>query len=168
MPDRTCIGCREVREQTRMLRFRRRADGRVVPVSGRDVAMTRGGSLGRSAYLCPRRGCLQQARKRRAFNRAFARAGSVDMNPKQDGPWTSLWAESEAELRREIDLLERTSRQRREHPRRRGLEELLIELSSQPESPASRLRDAGKKAAPEASVISENTTRAPKGGTRHG
>jgi predicted RNA-binding protein YlxR (DUF448 family) len=56
------------------LRFRRRSDGQVV------LSEARSGS-GRSAYVCPRRACLDQALARGSLQRSFARAGSVRCAP---------------------------------------------------------------------------------------
>lgn len=166
MPERTCIGCRTPRPQARMLRFRRRPDGQVIPVTGR-----RPQGRGRGAYLCPKRSCLTQARKRRGFTRAFARSGRIGLDPKQDGPWEALWTDARAEVCREIELLTRTTRHPHEHPRRRGLEDILFELSSQPAlpgatptvSPSNRgLRHT------EAAVSTDNNERERNGGPDHG
>lgn len=132
-PIRTCVGCRVASPQRRLLRFSRRGDGHVVPAN-----VTRSVS-GRSAYLCPQRSCLDQALKRRAFARAFStgrrRVSVIDTDAN------ALWAATAEQLRREIDLLGRTSEKSpsrsavecpHEHPRRRGLQQLLSELSSQP------------------------------------
>jgi hypothetical protein len=54
-PRRTCIGCRQVRAQTAVIRLVRRSDGTVVP--------DRHGR-GRGAYVCPDPGCLERAVKR--------------------------------------------------------------------------------------------------------
>jgi predicted RNA-binding protein YlxR (DUF448 family) len=123
-PTRTCAGCRAKGAQDRLLRFARRADGHVVPAKvTRDLS-------GRTTYLCPRRACLDQAVKRRAFTRAFGternRVSVLDVDA------SALWTATAEQLRREIDLLDRTSAN---PDRRRGLERLLSELSSQPHSP---------------------------------
>ena len=128
-PTRTCAGCRGKAAQHQLLRFTRRDDGHVVPANvTRDLS-------GRSAYLCPRRACLDQASKRRAFARAFGterrRLSVFDVDAD------ALWAATAEQLRREIDLLARTSAAEisHSHHRRRGLEQLLSELSSQPKAP---------------------------------
>jgi predicted RNA-binding protein YlxR (DUF448 family) len=126
-PVRTCVGCREARPQAALLRFGRRADGHIMPAN---VTRDR---RGRSAYVCPRRACLEQACKRNAFTRAFGagrqRVSVIDVDIDL------LWSASADQLQREIDLLGRTSLNPHAHPRRRGLEQLLSELSSQPHAP---------------------------------
>ena len=161
MPERTCIGCRACRAQDRLLRFRRRDDGHVVPATVSRVARD-----GRSAYLCPRPECLSQARKRRAFTRAFAKSGAVVLDPKRDEPWAALWSAAGDELRREIDLLGRSAANPHEHPRRRGFEELLFELSSQPASPTSP--QVTPETMSSASPASGQASLSGKGGTDHG
>lgn len=135
VPVRTCIGCRAKLPQGRLLRFVRQADGRVTPAN-----VTRE-LCGRSTYLCPRRACLAQALKRRAFTRAFAieSRGRTKSSPSAsraagviDVDADALWAATAEQLRREIELLGRTSDNPHTHLRRRGLEQLLSELSSQP------------------------------------
>ncbi|NVB41569.1 YlxR family protein [Pseudenhygromyxa sp. WMMC2535] len=124
MPERTCIGCRARRAQVDMLRFRRRDDGDIVPST---IDRRR---RGRSAYLCPSRACLSQARKRRAFPRAFARSGAVRLDPQADAVWEVLWSAAADELRSELELLARTTPEPATHPRRRRLEALLDNLSA--------------------------------------
>lgn len=63
-PMRTCVACRTRRSASGLLRLRRRADGVVVP----DMARTRGG---RSAWLCPSRGCVTRAVHRRVLPHAL-------------------------------------------------------------------------------------------------
>jgi uncharacterized protein len=140
-PIRTCAGCRARLPQGRLLRFARRPDGRVIPAN---VTRELGG---RSTYLCPRRACLDQAIKRRAFARAFGtqqrRLSVLDVDAD------ALWAASAEQLRREIDLLVRTARPLNPEPpsshthlRRRGLELLLSELTSQPQDPRPSARES--------------------------
>jgi uncharacterized protein len=69
-PERSCIGCRRRREQAELIRFTLEG-ARVVPAGS--------GSRGRSAYLCPDVGCLDEADKRRAFARAFRGPVTVDV-----------------------------------------------------------------------------------------
>lgn len=150
-PVRTCVGCRQARPQAALLRFGRRADGQVVPANARD-------HHGRSAYVCPRRACLDQALKRRAFTRAFGagrqRVGVVDVDAD------ALWSATTDQIRREIDLLGRTSLNPQAHPRRRGLEQLLSELSSQPHAPEmTRGRQRGPASQAAGSPATDETTR---------
>jgi predicted RNA-binding protein YlxR (DUF448 family) len=118
-----------------MLRFARRADGHVVPANvTRDLR-------GRTTYLCPRRACLDQALKRRAFARAFGtdrhRVSVVEVDA------SALWTATAEQLHRELDLLNRTSETPHNHHRRRGLERLLSELSSQPKTSERRASTQG-------------------------
>ena len=141
IPIRTCAGCRAKGAQSRLLRFARRDDGHVVPANvTRDLS-------GRTAYLCPRRACLDQASKRRAFARTFGterrRVSVFDVDAE------ALWAATAEQLRREIDLLARTTESSHVNHRRRGLEQLLSELSSQPQAPE---RSASKRGQQHANV----------------
>ena len=64
-PVRTCVGCRAKRPQTEMLRCALAADGN--PIISRTAA-------GRGAWLCTDQAtCLQQAIKRRGFEKAWKR-----------------------------------------------------------------------------------------------
>ena len=74
LPMRTCIGCREVREKSELIRIVRQpgTDG-TAPVLSADES---GGMVGRGAYLCRRTECLERAVKRRGFERAFRMAVS--------------------------------------------------------------------------------------------
>jgi predicted RNA-binding protein YlxR (DUF448 family) len=142
-PIRTCVGCRVTSAQDDLLRLHLvplvplAADGEGGK-GGRRVepAMIRRERFGRSAYLCPRRACLDQAIKRRAFTRAFASRSSSSSSSSSGTPGTpgveqldssaadALWACATAQVRREIEQLPHAQ------PRRRGLERLLSELSS--------------------------------------
>lgn len=63
-PQRTCVGCREVRPKARLIRLVRRTDGVVV--------IDRSGvEPGRGAYICPRRECATGALKGGRLARAF-------------------------------------------------------------------------------------------------
>lgn len=162
-PIRTCVGCRSASPQRRLLRFARRGDGHVVPANiTRDLS-------GRSAYLCPRRACFDQALKRRAFTRAFStgrrRISVIDVDID------ALWIATAEQLRREIDLLGRTSESSpppprsvdecaHAHPRRRGFEQLLSELSSQPK-PAERSASRRVHTQPQAIVTEANEPQEP-------
>ncbi|MCB9702750.1 MAG: YlxR family protein [Myxococcales bacterium] len=99
-PIRTCVGCRQRREQASLLRMRRLGHGVVVPAERRG---TGGGAHGRSAYLCPERACLERAIKRGGLSRAFAREGRVSV----DGP--TLWAALHESIRRRTRHYERSA-----------------------------------------------------------
>jgi predicted RNA-binding protein YlxR (DUF448 family) len=65
-PERTCVGCREVRPKRELIRI-------VLPAEGRAALDPTGKRNGRGAYLCRRTGttCLAQARRRRALVHAL-------------------------------------------------------------------------------------------------
>jgi len=65
-PQRTCLGCRQSVEQTRLLRFVRSPDGEI-------LADLKGRLPGRGAYLCNRRSCIEEALRRSQFDRSFRR-----------------------------------------------------------------------------------------------
>jgi uncharacterized protein len=68
-PERTCIGCRTRRPQAALVRVALAADGRLV---------TSRTAPGRGAWLCkPADRCLQMARQRRGFDKAFRQPVSV-------------------------------------------------------------------------------------------
>lgn len=154
-PTRTCVGCRVSCAQDDLLRLHlvpvaqdedRR---RVEPAIGRASHRVR---TGRSAYVCPRRSCLDQAIKRRALTRAFSSRTAPAMTQAIPTIQTmdaaaadALWATAIAQVRREIQLFDRSSalssrpesRAANPHaqPRRRGLERLLSELECSPIPP---------------------------------
>lgn len=66
LPQRTCIGCRQVRSKRELVRL-------VLPAEGPVAVDPTGKRNGRGAYLCRGSGttCLDQARKRRAVTRAL-------------------------------------------------------------------------------------------------
>ena len=62
-PRRTCVGCRQVKPRSELLRVA--AVGGTLILNPRRVA-------GRSAYLCPNPDCWTVAERRRAVERALA------------------------------------------------------------------------------------------------
>lgn len=66
-PQRTCLGCRQVHDQSRLVRYVRAPDG-AVRVDYRDKLP------GRGAYTCLNTACIRQAVSRRQFDRAFRSA----------------------------------------------------------------------------------------------
>jgi uncharacterized protein len=62
-PRRTCIGCRAVREQRRLLRLTADNAG--------GVAVNPRRATGRGAYLCPSVACLEEALRRNVLSRAL-------------------------------------------------------------------------------------------------
>lgn len=69
-PQRTCLGCRAVREQDQVVRYVLSPDGAVLVDYRRKLP-------GRGAYTCLDRSCIATAVKRNQFDRAFkGRVGS--------------------------------------------------------------------------------------------
>ena len=72
-PQRTCAGCRRVRDQKLLIRLTRALEG--------GIRMDRGERLsGRGAYLCPDLNCLRQARRRRSLERALRVSKVTDVD----------------------------------------------------------------------------------------
>ena len=67
VPLRQCIGCREQKPKTELIRVVRSPEGEL-------SIDLRGRVPGRGAYLCPSTDCLTRARKSKALERAFATA----------------------------------------------------------------------------------------------
>ena len=63
-PQRTCLGCRELKNKDELIRIVRSPEGEV------SVDLT-GKKNGRGAYLCRQASCLQKAVKSRALGRAL-------------------------------------------------------------------------------------------------
>lgn len=78
-PIRTCVGCRREGAKTSLVRLIRAADGTV----RLDPA---GQAPGRGAYLHPNEPCIEQARRRKALERALK--GKIP-----DKLWTDIQAE---------------------------------------------------------------------------
>lgn len=66
IPQRTCVGCREVKAKRELIRVVRRPTGEV------EVDFT-GKLSGRGAYICPNVDCLRAAVKGRRLDRALER-----------------------------------------------------------------------------------------------
>ena len=65
IPQRQCVGCREMKEKRALIRVVRSPEG--------EISLDfRGKKPGRGAYVCPDPACLRKARKTRALERAFA------------------------------------------------------------------------------------------------
>ena len=64
IPQRQCVGCREMKEKRELLRIVKSPEG----VISLDFS---GKKPGRGAYVCRRPECLQKARKNRSLERAF-------------------------------------------------------------------------------------------------
>ena len=65
IPQRQCVGCREMKDKKSLIRVVRSAEGKVSLDFG-------GRAPGRGAYVCHNVDCLKKARKSRALERAFS------------------------------------------------------------------------------------------------
>ena len=66
IPQRPCVGCREMKDKRALIRVVKSPEG--------EVSLDFGGRKpGRGAYVCPDAVCLKRARKSRALERAFSR-----------------------------------------------------------------------------------------------
>ena len=63
-PQRTCLGCRQVKDQSELIRFVRSPVGEI-------LADLKARLPGRGAYLCNSRACMEAAVSRHQFSRAF-------------------------------------------------------------------------------------------------
>src|SRR5512133_1168950 len=78
-PKRTCIGCRESLEKSKLLRFVLAPDGTVVPDLMNKLP-------GRGAYTCMNASCISKACERNQFARAFKCLVPVT-DPKELQAW---------------------------------------------------------------------------------
>lgn len=82
IPLRQCVGCREHKPKSELIRVVRSPEG--------EVSLDfKGKKPGRGAYVCPDPACLKRARKARALERAFSA-------PLPDEVWAALDAQMEA------------------------------------------------------------------------
>jgi len=66
-PQRTCLGCRQVKDKSQLMRFVRSPDGEI-------LSDLRGRLPGRGAYLCNSRACIETAVGKKQFDRTFRQA----------------------------------------------------------------------------------------------
>ena len=67
IPQRQCLGCREMKNKKDLIRVVRSPEG--------EISLDfKGKKPGRGAYVCPDAGCLAKARKSKALERAFETA----------------------------------------------------------------------------------------------
>lgn len=67
IPQRQCLGCREMRNKRDLIRVVRSPEG--------EISLDfKGKKPGRGAYVCPDAGCLAKLKKSRALERAFSTA----------------------------------------------------------------------------------------------
>ena len=71
-PERQCVGCQEHRPKRSMVRV-------VLTPTGEIVLDATGKRNGRGAYICPRRECFDQARKRKALDRGLKTPVSAEV-----------------------------------------------------------------------------------------
>ena len=65
IPQRQCVGCREMKEKRALVRVVKSPEG--------EISLDFGARKpGRGAYVCPDAACLKKARKSRALERAFS------------------------------------------------------------------------------------------------
>ena len=65
MPERTCIGCNEIKAKNELIRIVRNKEGQItIDRTGR--------ANGRGAYICSKKECLEKAIKTKRLERAFA------------------------------------------------------------------------------------------------
>jgi len=67
IPQRQCVGCREMKDKKELIRVVRSPEGEI----SLDFV---GKKSGRGAYVCPSEACLKKARKSRALEHAFSMA----------------------------------------------------------------------------------------------
>lgn len=65
IPQRQCLGCREMKEKRELIRVVRSPEGEI-------TLDFHGKKPGRGAYLCPNPQCLKRIRKSKALERAFS------------------------------------------------------------------------------------------------
>ena len=65
IPMRQCLGCREMKPKSTLIRVVRAPDGSAITLD------FKGKAPGRGAYICAESACLQKAVKSRALERAF-------------------------------------------------------------------------------------------------
>ena len=76
IPQRQCLGCREMKNKKDLIRVVRSPEG--------EISLDfKGKKPGRGAYVCPDAACLKRARKSRALERAFSA-------PMPDQVWAGL------------------------------------------------------------------------------
>ena len=67
IPQRQCLGCREMKNKKDLIRVVRSPEG--------EISLDfKGKKPGRGAYVCPEPACLAKAKKSRALERAFSTA----------------------------------------------------------------------------------------------
>lgn len=78
IPQRQCVGCREMKEKRALLRIVKTPEGEI-------LADSTGKKSGRGAYVCPQQECLKKARKSRALERALDTAIPAEVYEALEG-----------------------------------------------------------------------------------
>lgn len=72
VPQRTCVGCRQVKDKNQLIRVVRRPTGEI------ELDLT-GRVSGRGAYICPLADCLKTALKGQRLDRALGKSIGEDV-----------------------------------------------------------------------------------------
>ena len=83
IPQRQCVGCREMKDKKALLRIVKTPEGDILLVAT-------GKKSGRGAYVCPDPACLKKARKSRALERAFDTAIPAEVYDALEGQMGAL------------------------------------------------------------------------------
>ena len=83
IPQRQCVGCREMKDKKALLRIVKTPEGEILLDST-------GKKSGRGAYVCPDPECLTKARKSRALERAFDTAIPAEVYDALEGQMVAL------------------------------------------------------------------------------
>lgn len=83
IPQRQCVGCREMKDKKALLRIVKTPEGEILLDST-------GKKSGRGAYVCPDPECLKKARKSRALERTFDTAIPAEVYDALEGQMVAL------------------------------------------------------------------------------
>ena len=83
IPQRQCVGCRELKDKRVLLRIVRTPEGEILLDST-------GKKSGRGAYVCPDPECLKKARRSKALERAFDTAIPPEVYDALEGQMVTL------------------------------------------------------------------------------
>lgn len=83
IPQRQCVGCREIKDKRVLLRIVRTPEGEILLDST-------GKKSGRGAYVCPDPECLKKARRSKALERAFDTAIPPEVYDALEGQMVTL------------------------------------------------------------------------------
>lgn len=83
IPQRQCVGCREMKDKRVLLRIVRTPEGEILLDST-------GKKSGRGAYVCPDPECLKKARRSKALERTFDTAIPPEVYDALEGQMVTL------------------------------------------------------------------------------